>query len=222
MSAIDLAIDGSGNFYVAHSIFAGTLRADTSNKSFTLVSVYNHAGEVQKPLVQLTRADLERDSLRYNLPGPVPLVLTANGDRVAVGFPAAGVVDVFRSYSHVTTAQVCVPQQTRAGYKRQLTAATSRTRSQSWVPLLVDVVLRSDGQLATISQLPDTAGRNHVDIFRTDGTAGLTLTFSKNTFPTSGFLRFAGTDSRLVLAESDGGVRTFGWIGKEAQPNAGR
>lgn len=103
---VDLAIDGAGRFYVAHALVHDLVRRDADRYGVVL-SVFEPDGAHAGDLIRVTERDLRPP--RFVLPHYTEVRVSALAGRLAVFYPASGVVDVYRDSQLMASVQVCMP-----------------------------------------------------------------------------------------------------------------
>lgn len=161
-TGIDLAVDDAGRAYAAHMIMPDFVRGDSSFG--TLVTVLDVDGRSSRELVRVTESDLEPP--RFVLPGPTRVRVAARGSRIAVAYPAAGVVDIYQGGKRVATVATCMPDALAEAYERQRQAGGNSQRS---IHLITDVFLDDDGTIYLVGPIKDQEGRYHIDRFSPTG-----------------------------------------------------
>lgn len=164
-NGVDLAVDPRGRLYVARFVLASM--AESAPERFgTVVATFEPDGSPGEPLVRY------RDHPgppRFVLPGPNPVRVKTVGDRVAVFYPAGGVVDVYRDREPVTTVRVCMPEALAGAYAEQRDQAGGPSGRQSSLLLITDVRLGPDGSMSVVGPTKDQEGRYHIDHFGPGG-----------------------------------------------------
>lgn len=163
-SAADIAIDGRGRIIIARDVMPPAVRSVRG--AYPVLLAYDPAHDRIDPLVQVRAADLTPP--RFVLPGPNRVLVAARDHRIAVFYPAAGVVDVYDDGDLAFTSQICVPDEVSKAYTQQYTLA-AQTMSQGWIPQISDVLLASDGGLYTISPIRTEHGEYLIHSFGPEG-----------------------------------------------------
>jgi hypothetical protein len=214
----DLAIDGSGTFYVARMVMAERIRADTAEAAGVAVLRYDRAGRPQTPLVRFRPADVAMP--RFNVPGPIEVKVAARGATVAVGYPTSGVVDLYREGRRVVSIATCMHPDVAVAYAIQRARATDSTRSQTWIPLIADMQVTGSGGVDVVSAIPDTLGRFHIDRFDASGHALGSVMIRRSRIRLPERLYFGGSPDELMGFMSHGSVLT--WRLRPAVGESGR
>ena len=152
-----------GSILLSHLVLPSRVRSEA-----VVVSRLEHNGTVT-PAISYSRTAIRAP--QFVLPGPNRPLVQAIGNFVAIIFPAAGVVDLYRqnangSFQVVRTVAGCMPDDLRRAYDKQL---AERRNPQSSVGLIADVALRGD-TLLVIGSNPDASRRYGIQRFLvTDG-----------------------------------------------------
>jgi hypothetical protein len=196
----DLAVGADGTIYVAHRVPSGEA-VRRGGDSVLVVSRYGRDGGPQLPLVAL-----HHDALvppRFVLPAVTEVGLAAAGQRVAVFYPAGGVIDVFEAGRHRAAARVCMPADLADAYARQRQRGGPQ---QSWVALVTDVRLEPDGSFSAVSSRRDPRGRFLIHRFRPDGTPAGTLVIENPGIAMPSEVRFGPEPNHLVAFSPATGI----------------
>jgi hypothetical protein len=197
---IDLAIDSSGTLYVAHRVPSTTM-LPPGRDSVVVVSRYSRDGTPLAPLVSMEREALTPP--RFVMPALNDVGVVASGDRVAVFYPAGGVVDVYRQGQLESTGRVCMPPSLALAYQRQ---RAEHAPTQSWIALVTDVRLRSDGGFSTTSSRQDSEGRYIIHRFLLGGASAGAVVMPNRGIGMPSEVRFGLTDGELVAFSPTSGV----------------
>jgi hypothetical protein len=184
------------------------IRTDTASDIGTLVDIYDVGlGRVESTLVRYTPETV--DTARLNLPGPTHILVRSRGAWLAVGYPAAGIVDVYRNLEFSHTATLCMPPEVRIAYSEQAGLWKEDIATQTWVPLFSDLLLGNDGSLAVIGPIKDQHGEYHRDHFDATGrsTGSIRIVRGPRHLPRE--VRFAGRADMLLGVLSDGSLVRF-------------
>jgi hypothetical protein len=199
-SGTDLAIGPDGVLYVAHRVTAAPATSGAVD-SVALVSRYAADGSPLPPLATVQRTALHPP--RFVLPAVTDVGLAVAGNRVAVFYPAGGVIDVFEGGRHRASARVCMPPDLDAAYARQRRRAEGR---QSWVALITDVRFEPEGSFSTVSSRRDPRGRFLIHRFRADGTPAGTVAIENPGIAMPSEVRFGPAPDQLVAFSPASGI----------------
>lgn len=203
---IDVARDADGTFYIAQRPML--VKSGDGMEPLPLVSVFGPNGELQRTLRSTLTGGT--DDPRLNLPGFVEPQLSSRGNRVAVSYPASGIVDVYDSGELVQTIQLCMPPDLKAAYDQQLRDATVNTNSQTSVIMISDVHLAREGDVSVLSLIKTPDGFLHVDQTSADGRSlgsiGLT-----SAAPVPVRARFGVAPDRFLSISGTGELSLYGF-----------
>jgi hypothetical protein len=203
-AGVDLAVGPDGVLYLAHRVTSPALLPRDTD-SVVVVSRYAPDGDSLPPLLTLHRSALTPP--RFVLPAVTEVGIAVAGERVAVFFPAAGVVDVFRAGRHEGSGGVCVPRDLAEAYARQ---RDQPQRSQQWVALITDVRLEADGGFSTVSSRQDPQGRFLIHRFRPGGSYAGTVAVINPGIRMPSEVRFGPAPDQLVaFSPADGIIASF-------------
>lgn len=165
----DAVVSDDGDLYVAHVVWSPV--ATRSNRGATqAVLTRTRTGSSTTDTLDLVRMKSVGEDKRFLLPGPNPAGLVINGRRVAVFFPAAGVIDIFDDDQHKGRINVCMPRKLRKAYNEQMEFIRRTGRkSQQHVALISDVFLAPDGTIGVVGNVRDRNGALHIDRYDATG-----------------------------------------------------
>lgn len=173
----DVTTDAHGNFYIAQRPML-TRSSQSGTTPLPLVTMFSREGTPLRTLHSAVPGN--HDDPRVNLPGFVQPQLSSLGNRIAVSYPASGIVDIYDAGELAQTVQLCMPPDLKSAYDRQLREVTANTRSQQSIALISDVHLARQGEVSVISLIKTQDGFLHVDQFAANGkplgSIGLTST----------------------------------------------
>lgn len=164
---IDFDVTRKGELLVSHLVLPSRVTSSAVvlsrvGANGTLVPLVSHSRQAVQPP-------------QFVLPGPNRPTVRVLGDLVAVVYPAAGVVDLYRpsdarGYQHLRTIAACMPDGLRRAYAAQL---AERRNPQTAVDLISDVARRGD-TLFVAGTRPDANRRYGIQRFllSTGGNAG--------------------------------------------------
>lgn len=165
----DAAATANGDVYVSHVVWSPlTKRGDTLAIQPILTRIRANSDKVDT-LAVVRHSDILSDE-RFVLPGPNASGLAISGERVAIFFPASGIVEVFENGRQASRIRSCVPRKLTKIYKEQrdYIARTGR-KSQQEVPLISDVFIAADGAIGVVGPVKDEKGNLHVDRYDAAG-----------------------------------------------------
>lgn len=199
----DLAITESGHFVLAHSVVH--VAPHGTDGSVVLVSTLNRTTERRAPLIVVPRDSIVPP--RFVLPGFTEVRLGYGSDRLAVFFPASGVVDLVNEAGEVTRrVRVCVPGALDEAYTKQ--RARVGQASQLSVNLISDVLIR-DGIVYAMGSRPADAGQYHMDRFALGGQNLGSFALYEPRIRMPDEVRLVNSDTFLAFNSVSGGIARF-------------
>lgn len=201
LNARDIGITADGLVWLAHDVWISNLQTGRAAAAPVLI-VATGDGRDSRERWSATADSL--DSPRYNVPGLLPVRVTAHGRFVAVYFPKSGIIEVLDDGVHVRTIETCMPGKLREAYRRQLREIEGEpppgTRAVIHsVDLLADVRIGEDGEVWALAGAPTEEGYLHIDRFDASGRNLGSILFARNRGPFPGELRFGHDPERTVL-----------------------
>lgn len=160
----DIAVLGNGHLAVASDVMVPMMRM-RPEQAVPLVIVYDTSGAVVQRLAEVDLEAVQADREAFVLPGPNAVRVAAHGDTVAVAFPSAGVIDLYAAGRPLRRLSVCMPEETRALYGRQLAEADESTSSQAGLSFIADLRFEADGSLRVLGPLSTSEGDAYVNRF---------------------------------------------------------
>ncbi|HET7038572.1 MAG TPA: hypothetical protein VFH97_01710 [Gemmatimonadales bacterium] len=199
-SGVDLAVGPDGVIYVAHRVPSARMLPRDAD-SVVVVSRYAPDGSRLPPLLILHRNALAPP--RFVLPSVTEVGVTVSGERVAVFYPAGGVVDLFRNGRHEGAGLVCMTAELADVYARQ---RERPGQSQQWVALITDVRLEPDGGFSTVSSRTDRQGRFLIHRFAAGGGPAGAVAIANPGIRMPSEVRFGSRPDQLVAFSPASGI----------------
>lgn len=204
---LDVAVDDGGRFLISHRLVHFALNREGARG--TLVGIHAPDGEQVGHMADVTTDDLELP--RFPLPGYTDVRVNAARGRLAIFYPAAGHVDVYRNGVHEAAVTTCIPGQVRDAYARQRESQGMFGTSGQQTPMEIisDVHLGADGSIHTIGPFATGDGWYHIDHFAQDGTSLGSTVFPTRDVRLPRRVRFGGSQYEIYGFDERGAVGQF-------------